>query len=343
MPNHGESDHWRSLASEIGVDVPPEQHPTDQATLEDKSGSSDKGPDAGSTAAARTKRDRTPKPAQPSRPRANWGELAEQLGVVPAETPEAPRQAAPVMPVAKERTPVEAVAPRAAAWQSVPDKPLDWLEREPSEETLEGAAPSGVSHRPSGPDEGKAFERKSRRRRRRRRSREPREGVGTPDVGAGDEASELAVPESSFQGEPEEEPAVETRRAERAPESTRRKRRGRGNRRRSKGGKPPADEASRVVAEAAAEAPLTEEPVLDLDEDEEKPLTEEEHGDESSQRAAGLAHRGIPSWEEAVGVVIAANLEARAKRGGGDASSRPRGGRGRGGRKRGGSQRPRST
>jgi hypothetical protein len=49
--------------------------------------------------------------------------------------------------------------------------------------------------------------------------------------------------------------------------------------------------------------------------------------DDDVERAS---HHGIPTWEEAVGVVIAANMEARAKNPGG--SSRNRGGRGRGGR-----------
>jgi hypothetical protein len=71
-------------------------------------------------------------------------------------------------------------------------------------------------------------------------------------------------------------------------------------------------------------------------------------GDDTSYKEAGFAHRGIPSWEEAVGVVIAANLESRSKRGAGDSSSqvrrgRGRGGRERGGRERGGPKRPRSN
>ena len=59
---------------------------------------------------------------------------------------------------------------------------------------------------------------------------------------------------------------------------------------------------------------------------EEEPSGELSDLDDDVERAA---HHGIPTWEEAVGVVIAANMEARTKNPG---SPRNRGGRGRGGR-----------
>lgn len=50
--------------------------------------------------------------------------------------------------------------------------------------------------------------------------------------------------------------------------------------------------------------------------------------------ASKATHRGIPSWEEAIGMVISANLEARAKNPNGKPSSRSRGARARGGGKK---------
>jgi hypothetical protein len=44
-------------------------------------------------------------------------------------------------------------------------------------------------------------------------------------------------------------------------------------------------------------------------------------------------HRGIPSWEEAIGMIVATNMEARSKNPHAGPSSRGRG-RGRGGRRR---------
>jgi hypothetical protein len=48
----------------------------------------------------------------------------------------------------------------------------------------------------------------------------------------------------------------------------------------------------------------------------------------------GAKHRGIPTWEEAINMLVSSNLEARAKAGKGGSGPRPRGGRGRGGRGR---------
>jgi len=53
---------------------------------------------------------------------------------------------------------------------------------------------------------------------------------------------------------------------------------------------------------------------------------------DNASKAAKGSHRSIPSWEEAVGIIIAGNMEARAKRTSGSSSSRSRGGRNRGGR-----------
>jgi hypothetical protein len=61
--------------------------------------------------------------------------------------------------------------------------------------------------------------------------------------------------------------------------------------------------------------------------DEEEDDTEEDHVDFAE-------HRGIPTWQEAVGLVVGANMEARAKNPSGSRGGRGRGGRGRGGRGR---------
>jgi len=54
--------------------------------------------------------------------------------------------------------------------------------------------------------------------------------------------------------------------------------------------------------------------------------------DEEGGEDAHLFHRGIPTWEEAVGMIVNVNLESRAKNP--NSSSGNRGGRGRGGRDR---------
>ena len=49
--------------------------------------------------------------------------------------------------------------------------------------------------------------------------------------------------------------------------------------------------------------------------------------------ATPRAHRGIPSWEEAIGLVVDKNLGTRSNRSEESRSSRPRGGRSRSGRR----------
>jgi hypothetical protein len=58
-------------------------------------------------------------------------------------------------------------------------------------------------------------------------------------------------------------------------------------------------------------------------------LEEADGEDEDDESAPLKGHRGIPSWDEAIGFIVGANLEARAK------NPTPGRGRGRGGRDRG--------
>jgi hypothetical protein len=69
---------------------------------------------------------------------------------------------------------------------------------------------------------------------------------------------------------------------------------------------------------------------LDIDEDD---LTADEVAD-SEARSEKSLHRAIPSWFEAVNLVVSANLESRAKNPDRKSSGRPRGGHDRRGRDR---------
>jgi Mg-chelatase subunit ChlI len=75
----------------------------------------------------------------------------------------------------------------------------------------------------------------------------------------------------------------------------------------------------------------------DADEESDDADEESDDADEESLTEESLVHRGIPTWQDAVGVIISANIEARGKRPSGP-PSRPRGGRGRGGHE--GSRKP---
>jgi hypothetical protein len=61
-----------------------------------------------------------------------------------------------------------------------------------------------------------------------------------------------------------------------------------------------------------------------------------DEGTQSEARSERSLHRAIPSWFEAVNVVVSANLESRAKNPDRRSPGRPRGGRDRRGRDRGG-------
>jgi hypothetical protein len=66
-----------------------------------------------------------------------------------------------------------------------------------------------------------------------------------------------------------------------------------------------------------------------LDDDE-----HDDHDDEDHGEIDVTEHRGIPTWHEAMAIVVGANMDARAKNPQGSRGGRGRGGRGRGGRGR---------
>jgi ribonuclease E len=137
-----------------------------------------------------------------------------------------------------------------------------------------------------------------RRRRRRRRGSRDREPV--------DEAPpEEAAPSDSYELAPEEEDDFEPRPPRREP--------ARGPAR----SRPPQREREREPQREREPAEIEDE----LDE-----------GDDDAIDTAG--HSGIPTWHDAIGVVVGANMEARARNPGGSRHPRGRGGRGRGGRGR---------
>jgi ribonuclease E len=86
---------------------------------------------------------------------------------------------------------------------------------------------------------------------------------------------------------------------------------------------PPRREPARSAAPRGRRPEVAPERVDDLLDDEEDDDAVD-HGE----------HRSIPTWQDAIGLVVGANMEARAKNPGGNRNSRGRGGRGRGGRGR---------
>jgi hypothetical protein len=284
----------------------------------------------------------------------DWGRLAESLGIaVPLEVPEpvpaAVRQVARTEAV--EIPPPEKVpaSPPMVALESV-DAELETVE---VTEILPegGGVPAdlfGSVDTEAGAVEATDREDRERperrRRRRRRRGRRPDDSTAAAPREMGD--AELELPEPPEEAEElgslqeaenlSEAPAVlpEEEGTERPPR--RRRRRKRRIPAREEEGAESVDDSLEPAADVGEESVEREELAGD-----EEPVVGETPGpaaeDESSGDLSDLdddveraSHHGIPTWEEAVGVVIAANMEARAKNPGG--SPRNRGGRGRGGR-----------
>jgi ribonuclease E len=204
------------------------------------------------------------------------------------------------------------------------DEPFDLIE--PSE------APAA---RPAGEE---SDERPRRRRRRRRgggesdRPRRPAEGAEDERTVRRPPAEEPVAEDAAAEGEPEEGPGQE-RRDEEGPQrgGRHRFRHGRKTRTGEKAAVADRDERSAARASkpsAVAESGGPEDLEMDLDIGE-----DEEGGDEGQSRAepaerAGF--RGIPTWEETVGMLITKNMEARSRRpeGGSSYGRNSRGGQG---------------
>jgi hypothetical protein len=195
---------------------------------------------------------------------------------------------------------------------------------------LESAEPpaAGPEAPPETTEPGEKHPRKRRRRRRRGResvrgdSREqdlaeasavPSTDVAPPAVADSDQFSAAAEAEAVDVEPPRDEAAVaaEERRSKR-----RRPRRGKK--------KPHAAEPSRAAAGRMADSEALSEPAQARDLETVEPRTLPQDGsepgesdDSEAERPGRLGFRGIPTWEEAIGLIVDKNLEARTKRSGG--------------------------
>ncbi len=223
------------------------------------------------------------------------------------------------------------------------EEPFDLLE------SAEAPAVSPEAPEPAAAESSERPPRKRRRRRRRGRDSEQRDSRAEvlPEA-SGDRSSEVAptaaedLDRISVEAEAEavdvERPSDET--PAEAEERRSRRRRPRRGKKRPRGAEPSRDAADRSpVAEPAPESPEPydmEEIDRGVHEDHE---IESGEGDEvEGDHAARLGFRGIPTWDEVIGLIVDKNLEARTKR----AASHPvRGHRGpRDNRGSGGNRRP---
>lgn len=305
---------WNQLASSLGLEVPAEPEPETVA----------KPP--------------VP-PAEPAPPAVDE--------VPPIPQAELLRQVEPIGDLdwlMRKATPLEEVQPldqgdvveRDAADEYVEAELVDV---EVVEERGEDDSDDEAADESEGRREGDRPRRRRRRRggRRSRRNREERTAREQPEVEGVAENADLesetvsdaieASLDAAAQTEfGEEEEAAAEGSAEPRERKGRRRRRRRG-RRRSEGVKGEAAETGELSDEAAA-SPVEDDDDGMLDTADVPLGIEDEEHDEHLDKNS---HRAIPSWEDAIGMIVAVNMEARAKSP--RSSGPPRGrGRGRGGR-----------
>jgi hypothetical protein len=202
---------------------------------------------------------------------------------------------------------------------------------EPS--VLEGEladTPEGQGERPGG-----------RRRRRRRGGRRGRRGRSAQESDSRDETADADAPADEFLGEGSESAEIESSSAaEPEAEEGLEERKGRRRRRRGRGGKrgdrePRSKRGPRSVDDQGEQDEVSADDNDIVDEDHRGPapqdaadFAEDADSDEIGVGSDKNSHRAIPSWEEAIGVIIATNMEARAR----SPHERPPRGRGRRGR-----------
>jgi len=341
MTENDKSDHWRLLAAELGAEVPAEEESPPKVEVEGvaPSPSEPSGPSPeivgdedrpGAALAAPAPR----RPAPPRRTASDWNRLAEELGVAVPLEPEAPKtfpeepalQPAEVEP--EDLRPSESRLGRRTEPEA---------ERELEEPLRPAAEPS------------RGDDRRGRKRRRRRRLSGGPERERPAPAGESSQAPERGVSgedrEPEDLGSEEVEPVSTPSAAERGEEDLRR-----GKRRRRRRGA-----SSRRESPAGAEAEVRRDrgestlaPSLERSDQDESDsaiveddavddeLLDEERPAEGGSRGEKALHRAIPSWFDAVNVVISANLESRAKNPDRRPGNRPRGGQERRGRERSG-------
>lgn len=333
MTERETKDHWAILADQVGAEAPAAAPQRLVAA-----------PPPAAPAARKA-----PPQEPPRRPPADWSSLAESLGIpaapgsiarreVPAARPPVPQRPAPqARPAAEAKGEFQDAAPPR------PPRPPRSERRPP---VGEGGASVEERRQAEGLGEagGEALaegvkKKRGRRRRRGRKVEVERTGESVLEESLAEAQSFVetvfaepppAVGERADALEPvgrelgEEAFAEEVEPAEEARDADRKRRR-----RRRRGGK---DRAIRSETAEAAITGETAQPAAAMDEAAEvlEMALEDEEEEGLDDAEARPNHKGIPTWEEAIGHIVAVNLENRARTPHGSTHGRARGPRGRG-------------
>lgn len=337
------NDHWASLSSELGLTPPPSDEgneiasaSSDEVVQRTPAETAPTPPSISPPKPPASSRSATPRP----RPAANWDLLASELGVAPPPRP-APKPT-PVLPEPVAEIPVPAVCPSpedrdepTSSEVEIWDEPIvPLLEPVAAEAIPEAVASSeepAVDRVPYQEGEGLSKSGRRRRRRRRRGKRLPEpecteEEILEVDSETANGSVELIdeEPESAADESAEEAAEEQAETADRETPDRKRRRRSRRGGRRSK------SDVRSEKPERSAEAKDESQPSSEEhDEDDWRGAATEEdepHDDEDAGEHP-WSHKGIPTWGDAVEIVIAKNLESRSKNPSGGSGGRNRGGR----------------
>jgi hypothetical protein len=357
MSENDSMDHWEQLASELGTEPPPKGS-------EEQPGSHDEGrlwAENSTEAELSAQLPLSSSPPKKRMPPPDWGAIASALGIMTAPevnepSPASGRGDAPTeeedgtaefieearqeLEAGEEQEEAEAQEEEAIERQGpqpeLPEEPfgfglipaeeeplapadVDAVEPPTAEEEEREEEEGAIEPVAESPDKGPS-------RRRRRRRRKPRLGEKAgdgPDVELEEDESGETV---AGDVDTEEAESVEPEEEERAEDELRgkRRRKRRSAKRKKKGDAEPVGAASGPSEDGTAEAR------------EEEDTSEKSDRDEAARRSRKgdkqkPSHRAIPTWSEAIGLIITGNLERRKKSGGGSGRGRGRG-RGRKGR-----------
>ncbi|MFP6665709.1 MAG: hypothetical protein VB876_00250 [Pirellulales bacterium] len=333
MNDESKDGHWAELAGELGAEPVTDESSTDR----------DEPVDTGAELSASFEAVEASK-KMPDQPAADWGGLANSLGIEPAE-PISEGASYKTVEDDVDGTGRSRVDEGSKAPSTVEEVDVNADDSSDANETVldgdsslaeiefagEGGSNPGESVSGTESKEEKPGKRR-RGRRRRGRGRKPGGGDTNAAAAAEDdlekssenaeliEDAELVIDDASQESESPSD-AADAEPEEQEGDRKRRKRRRRGRRGSRRDGEAATDDGG----DESESADNDDEPAVESCDDE----SQSDNAD-SGERKTG--HRNIPTWEEAVGMVIAPNLDARGK----DSKSTSGGkGRGRGGRGRG--------
>jgi hypothetical protein len=372
MSDPKEPNHWELLASQLGATPPPQEEKTPQGGVAEERKASEESTAAPSSRKKPGDVDKPSRPPRPptdwSRVATELG-MEFREPVLPISEHVSEREVRAVGPGDAAETPVEGTkmppkaapapekagtrlwGPDAGAADSVlgsAEVEFDSPEASAAsteavvESTRTDLVPMGTEAKLHGiPEELVEALRepadKTSGRKRRKRRQKPKKAVVE---GSADEAAEAVAEEPSISGKPGDFAVADAATAEQESKDRakrRRRRRGpgrkKGTARKEDGSAESGDAEELAVASEESEGPDEAGPEAARRKADE---SEAKSGDRKEAKAASKlarsGHRGIPTWQEAIGIVIAANMEGRSKTPSSTSSSRSRGGRRRPGR-----------